>query len=247
LDLVIDPRVEAGRVNMLMHDVPWDQALDRVLRSQKLGFTIEGNTLRIAPLGVLGGAQSQQQRDRLRELAAERQIPVTAHVGIGKEVMVFSPAPRVAESVPGGVSGGVPGGVAGGVSGSVVGGVPGGVAAGQADGLTAGDEAAIKFYSLVEQYKPVRIGGGIKTPVKTRDVKPFYPPIAQSAMVQGVVILEVLIDGGGQVLDARVLRSIPLLNQAAYDAVKQWEFVPTLLNGVPTPVLMTVTVNFMLQ
>ena len=78
-------------------------------------------------------------------------------------------------------------------------------------------------------------------------MRPVYPPIAQSAKIQGVVILEAVIDGNGQVVDARVLRSIPLLDQAAYDAVKQWEFEPTLLNGVPTPVVMTVTVNFVLQ
>jgi hypothetical protein len=49
------------------------------------------------------------------------------------------------------------------------------------------------------------------------------------------------------VTDARVIRSIPELDQAAVDAVRQWEFTPTLLNGVPTPVLMTVTVNFTLD
>jgi protein TonB len=49
------------------------------------------------------------------------------------------------------------------------------------------------------------------------------------------------------VQDARVLRSIPLLDQAALDAVNQWEFTPTLLNGVPVPVIMTVTVQFTLS
>jgi TonB family protein len=58
------------------------------------------------------------------------------------------------------------------------------------------------------------------------------------------VILEVRIEGDGRVSESRVMRSIPLLDQAAIDAVKQWEFVPTLLNGVPTPVIMTITVNF---
>ena len=51
----------------------------------------------------------------------------------------------------------------------------------------------------------------------------------------------------GKVQNARVLRSIPLLDQAALDAVKQWEYTPTLLNGVPVPVIMTVTVQFTLQ
>ncbi|MBM3821119.1 MAG: energy transducer TonB, partial [Acidimicrobiia bacterium] len=94
---------------------------------------------------------------------------------------------------------------------------------------------------------PVRVGGAIKPPVKTRHVPPQYPPIAQSARVQGVVIIEATISTTGRVQDARVLRSIPLLDAAALDAVRQWEFTPTLLNGVPVPVIMTVTVQFTLS
>jgi protein TonB len=94
---------------------------------------------------------------------------------------------------------------------------------------------------------PVRVGGAIKPPVKTRDVRPQYPSIAQSARVQGVVIIEATIGPTGKVQDARVLRSIPLLDQAALDAVRQWEFTPTMLNGVPVPVIMTVTVQFTLS
>jgi protein TonB len=78
-------------------------------------------------------------------------------------------------------------------------------------------------------------------------VKPVYPAAARSAGVQGAVVVEVTIDRNGRVKDAKVLRSIPLLDQAALDAVKQWQFTPTLLNGVPVPVIMTVTVNFTLQ
>ena len=92
-----------------------------------------------------------------------------------------------------------------------------------------------------------RVGGNIKQPTKTKDVRPVYPPIAQSARVQGIVIIEATIGPNGKVQEAKVLRSIPLLDQAALDAVKQWEFTPTLLNGVPVPVIMTVTVQFTLQ
>jgi len=93
---------------------------------------------------------------------------------------------------------------------------------------------------------PVRVGGNIKPPQKTKHVDPIYPEIAKSAHVQGVVILETLIDEQGRVADARILRSIPLLDQAALDAVREWEFTPTLLNGVPVPIVMTVTVQFTL-
>jgi TonB family protein len=93
---------------------------------------------------------------------------------------------------------------------------------------------------------PVRVGGNIRAPTKTHTAEPVYPPMARAAGVRGVVILEVTIGEDGVVSDAQVLRSIPMLDQAALDAVRQWRYEPTLLNGVPTPVLMTVTVNFSL-
>ncbi len=100
----------------------------------------------------------------------------------------------------------------------------------------------------VDGQAPVRVGGNIKAPVKTRDVPPQYPPEAQAARVQGVVILEALISPTGDIEAAPcVLRSIPLLDQAAIDAVSQWQFEPTLLNGAPVAVIMTVTVNFTLK
>ena len=61
------------------------------------------------------------------------------------------------------------------------------------------------------------------------------------------MIVEAIIDADGKVAAARVLRSIPLLDEAALAAVKQWKFEPMLMNGAPTPVMMTVTVNFALQ
>jgi TonB family protein len=93
----------------------------------------------------------------------------------------------------------------------------------------------------------LRVGGNIRTPRKIMDVKAVYPPEARDAQVQGVVILEVRIEPDGRVGGARVLRSIPLLDQAALDAVQQWEFEPTLLNGSAVPVIMTVTVQFTTQ
>lgn len=95
--------------------------------------------------------------------------------------------------------------------------------------------------------QPIPVGGTIRTPVKVRDAAPVYPQIAQAARVQGIVILEATIGADGQVVNARVLRSVPLLDQAALDAVRQWQFTPTLLNGVPVPVVMSVTVSFVLR
>ena len=92
----------------------------------------------------------------------------------------------------------------------------------------------------------VRVGGDIREPKKIKDVRPRYPDDAKAAGVQGVVIMEVTLDTEGNVANARIIRSIPLLDEAALDAVRQWKFTPTLLNGVPVSVLMTVTVAFTL-
>jgi protein TonB len=94
---------------------------------------------------------------------------------------------------------------------------------------------------------PVRVGGNIRPPIKVRHVPPVYPAAAQANKVSGVVILEATIAADGRVADARVLKSIPELDQAAVDAVRQWAFEPTYLNGAAVPVIMTVTVNFALM
>jgi len=94
---------------------------------------------------------------------------------------------------------------------------------------------------------PIRIHQGIRQPTRILDAQPIYPVIAQSARVQGVVILEAVVGADGRVREARVLRSIPLLDQAALDAVRKWVYTPTLLNGVPIPIVMTVTVTFTLR
>ena len=109
-----------------------------------------------------------------------------------------------------------------------------------------GSAAAAGGFATGGAGQPVRVGGAVRAPTQISKVAPVYPPIALSAQVSGVVILEALIGVDGRVSDAKVLRSIPLLDQAALDAVRQWVYTPTLLNGVPVPIVMTVTVTFVL-
>lgn len=90
----------------------------------------------------------------------------------------------------------------------------------------------------------VRVGGSVRPPPKIKHVPPAYPPEALAAGVQGAVIIQVRIEPDGRIRNARVLRSIPALDQAALDAVLQWEFEPPMADGVPTPILMNVTVQF---
>lgn len=99
----------------------------------------------------------------------------------------------------------------------------------------------------IERQEPVRVGVSVRQPQQVRRVEPIYPQIALLARVQGLVVIEATIGADGRVINARVLRSVSQLDQAALDAVRQWQYTPTLLNGVPVPVIMTVTVNFQLK
>lgn len=125
-------------------------------------------------------------------------------------------------------------------------GVPGGMPGGDIRSIL-GSLPDVPPPPVVRSTQAWRVGGQIRNPAKTRDVRPVYPPIAVASRVEGRVTIEAIIGADGRVKDATVLRSIPLLDQAALAAVRQWQFTPTLLNGVPVPVIMTVTVNFTLQ
>jgi len=106
-----------------------------------------------------------------------------------------------------------------------------------------GDEPEQMAFSPKEE-KALRVGGEIKAPLKIKDVRPLYPPDALAAGIEGTVILEIKLDTQGRVAEAHVIKSIPALDQAALDAVRQWEFQPPLLNGQPTAVMMTTTISF---
>ena len=129
-------------------------------------------------------------------------------------------------SVPGGMEGGIPGGVAGGVPGGLVGNV-------------APPPPVAKT--------PVRVGGDIRTPKLIRRVEPMYPQMAVNAKVTGIVILEATVDEKGTVTNVTVLRSLPVLDQAAIAAVRQWRYEPLMMNGAPFPFMLTVTLTFSIR
>jgi TonB family protein len=110
--------------------------------------------------------------------------------------------------------------------------------------LTSGDKE--KDFDKFAQ-GAVKAEGSIKPPRLLKKVDPLYPEDARKAGVQGTVILAAKTDASGKVQDVMILRSIPLLNQAAIDAVKQWVYEPLVINNVPTPVVFTVTVRFQLH
>lgn len=91
---------------------------------------------------------------------------------------------------------------------------------------------------------PVRVGGAIEPPRRTHDVQPVIPSEVTDNRLAGTVVVEITIDCVGAVADARVLRGVPALNASAVNAIRQWRYNPTLLNGRPVPVIVTVTVSF---
>jgi periplasmic protein TonB len=107
----------------------------------------------------------------------------------------------------------------------------------EGDGIASGSGAVV---SIVP-------GGDIEPPRKLRDVPPIYPALAIRTRTEGRVTIECRIDSSGRVVDARVLEGHPILSPAALAAVRQWAYTPTLLNGVPVSVIMTVTVRFHLR
>ena len=106
------------------------------------------------------------------------------------------------------------------------------------------DAPAVEIRQTPAPADLVRVGGKVTAPRKRHHVNPTYPPLAAQSRVQGTVELEATIDENGNVVNLRVLRSIPLLDGAALEAVRQWKYEPTLLNGSPVPILMSVSVKF---
>jgi protein TonB len=130
------------------------------------------------------------------------------------------------------------GGAIGGVTGGVVGGMPGGVAGG------TGSVPAIEPVQAPSARGPFRVGEGLDRPRKIKYVEPVYPLRARKARVGGNVLIEATIGVDGRVHNARVVNSIAVLDQAALDAVRQWEFEPMRLNGVVVAVTMVIKVAF---
>jgi protein TonB len=127
------------------------------------------------------------------------------------------------------------GGMTGGVAGGVLGGVPGGVG--------TGPPVVVKA-EPPKPKGPARISGGVIAGTILEKTQPIYPPIAKAAHVQGSVVLHAIIGKNGTIQNLTVISGPAMLQSAALDAVKQWRYKPYVLNGDPTEVDTTVTVNF---
>ncbi len=160
------------------------------------------------------------------KLMAPRAIP--------KEVNIFKEQEMPPDVSAVGVTGGVPGGVPGGQAGGVLGGIIGGTGSNMPP-------------PPKETPKRIRVGGQVQQAKLINRVQPMYPPLAKQARIQGTVRLQAVIAKDGTIQELQVLQGHPLLVQAALDAVRQWRYQPTMLNGEPVEVVTTIDVIFTLS
>jgi len=170
-----------------------------------------------------------------RSLIAPRTIP--KHVAIVEDMTPAAPAA--------GVIGGVPGGVAGGQVGGVVGGILGAVPTIAPPPPPPPPPPKPKPVAAAPT-GPVRVGGAVEEARLISAPKPAYPRLAAEARIQGIVVLDAVIGKDGHVEDLRAVSGSPLLMQAAIDAVKQWVYRPTYLNGKAVDIATEVDVHFQL-
>jgi protein TonB len=143
------------------------------------------------------------------------------------------PPPSAGVGVVGGVAGGMAGGQINGVLGGIIGSVP-----------TAAPPPPPPPKQVISR---IRVGGNVQAANLIHQVRPVYPALAKQARIQGTVELSAIIGKDGKVQDLKLVRGHPLLVPAAIQAVRDWEYRPTLLNGEPVEVATTIDVNFTLQ
>jgi protein TonB len=134
----------------------------------------------------------------------------------------------------------------GGAMGGVVGGVAGGSASGVLGGIIGGTSGGTPPPPPPKSNKPLRVGGNVAAANLVRQVTPVYPQIAKTAHVSGTVVLHAIISKDGSIEELTYVSGPPLLMKAAMDAVHQWRYKPTMLNGEPVDVDTTISVVFTL-
>ena len=171
---------------------------------------------------------------RFPPTSTSRNTPTNMRIPSAVHTTQEAPAPPL--DTAGGLVGGVPGGV--------VGGIPGGVLS---EVLRSTGSAPVLAKSPAPTPKRIRVPAQIAEANLVYDVAPKYPPEAGRTRIEGMVVLLAVIGKDGTVEDVRVERGLPVLAQAAIEAVKQWRYRPYLLNGEPVEVDSQITINFTLS
>ena len=203
--------------------------------SQGLDLHRFNMTLLVAPLPPAAAAPPPPP------MAVARAVHTTPKTFTPGKLTAPSFVPKVVAAMPSdaappeetlaGVSGGIPGGIAGGQ--------PGGILGGTMNGAVPPPAPASEGPK-----KPVRIGGDVKPPRLLSGPAPIYPTLAQQSRIQGIVVIEAIIDEHGNVVEMRAISGHPLLIPAAMKAVSQRKYAPTVLDGEATPVNLRVEITF---
>ncbi|HKY19867.1 MAG TPA: energy transducer TonB [Vicinamibacterales bacterium] len=237
------------------------ETIDRPFRDSHVSTTVLSIVAHVTVLGSIAWVVVFSVSDTLPEVptmiafVAEAPVPSTpppppppaakaAHAAqVSKPVPTRGPTFTVPTEIPVGIQPerGIDLSDEGGEVGGVEGGIPGGVLGGMLGGMI--NEAP----PPPPPTRPTRVGGELQPPALIHRVEPDYPVIAVAGKISGTVVLEATVNESGAVADVHVLRSIPLLDQAAIKAVKQWRYQPLVLNGQPVPFILVVTVTFSLR
>lgn len=178
--------------------------------------------------GLIERARPAPSRPAETETAIE--APTPERTAVPALAIPHEPAGDEAGGSPTGSVNGVPEGMEGGVEGGMVGGVPGGVIGGVIGGTGAGPIVPVVDYD--------------QGPRLLRQARPEYPHDAFTRKIEGVVVVEILIDDTGRVARTRIVQSVPVLDAAALDAVRQWIFLPAVRHGRPVPTVAIAPVRF---
>jgi protein TonB len=174
---------------------------------------------------------SKPEPSKTHPVAAPTEDTLEAPIPVADPLAARNPLEKGQPGSPTGSDVGVPEGIEGGIEGGVVGGVPAGVLGGVIGGTGTGPV-------------PVPIRDYDRPPRLLRQTSPRYPEVAFIKKVQGVVVVELLIDDAGRVARARVIQSVPLLDAAAMATVRQWSFAPAVKHGRPVATLALAPVTF---
>jgi protein TonB len=167
-------------------------------------------------------------------LMAPKSIPKTVEIIKEDEL---PPPSAGATGVVGGVPGGVPGGTPGGVIGGIISSVP---------SAPPPPPPPVKA-EVKKEIQRIRVGGNVQQAKLVRRQMPVYPPLAKQARIQGTVRFTAIIGTDGTIRNLQLIGGHPLLVPAAQEAVRQWVYQPTLLNGEPVEVITQIDVNFTLS
>lgn len=168
-------------------------------------------------------------------LMAPKVIPKDIAMIKEEELPPSMPSVGVVGGVPGGVPGGAPGGVIGGIIGSVPTAAP------------PPPPPPVKKVEKPPTPQRIRVGGNVQSAKLIRQPKPAYPPLAKQARISGTVRFQAIIGKDGTIQNLQLISGHPLLVPSATEAVKQWVYQPTLLNGEPVEVVTQIDVNFTLS